>query len=68
MVEADRCSSTELNTIGNEEKHAEMNGMVVHLPSLRDRLFFRAGELFIELGRKMTTHSLDHVQLTGKTA
>ena len=52
----------------NEEQLAQRDGLLVRLPSLRDRLALHLGEFFIRAGRKLTSASLEHMQLTEEVA
>jgi hypothetical protein len=52
----------------DEEQYAQTHGRLVILPSLRDRIFLRAGKFFIDAGRKLTSVSLEHMSLTEEGA
>jgi hypothetical protein len=56
------------NACDNMEQYAQKYARITHLPSLRDRLTYHTGRLFIKVGEKMTANSLKHMQLTGKMA
>ncbi|HTX92093.1 MAG TPA: hypothetical protein VMC09_12840 [Anaerolineales bacterium] len=64
LIEADRHESA----CENMEEYAQNYARVAHFPTLRDRLTYQAGKLFIDIGEKMTASSLKHMPLTGKMA
>ena len=48
----------------DQEQYAQKYGRLVHLPCLRDRICMRLGKFFISAGKKLTSASLEHMQLT----
>jgi hypothetical protein len=52
----------------NMEQYAQKYAHIAHIPSLRDRLTYDTGKLFIKVGEKMTEASLNRMHLNGKMA
>ena len=52
----------------NSEELGQKQGHVMVLPTLRDRLALRAGELLITIGQKMKAASIKHARLTEEIA
>jgi hypothetical protein len=48
----------------NPEEYAQKHGSVVVLPTLRDRLTLRAGQLLITMGQKLTDSSTENIQIS----
>jgi hypothetical protein len=64
QVEADRHKYTD----DDLEQHAQKYGQIARLPTWRDRVGLHMGQLFIEVGNKLTATSLKHMQLDEETA
>ena len=48
----------------NLEEYVQKHGSVVVLPTLRDRLALRAGQLLITMGQKLTDSGTKNIQMS----